>query len=158
MSSPVSSSSVTSAAVVFGSGAVAFFARLPVAGSSAPLGFEARDLVAAALAGLSLVPLAVVLLARLAGAVPFADFAAPAGFPAFAGEAFLAGALVAVRFTGSSVAGRAFVAATYTLSVLQGSDGHGSAPSKSVGCRILAVDLAAIRDAAAIDHCNDSVR
>jgi hypothetical protein len=32
---------------------------------------------------------------------------------------FLAGALVAVRFTGSSVAGRAFVAATYTLSILQ---------------------------------------
>ncbi|CQD22359.1 hypothetical protein BN970_05272 [Mycolicibacterium conceptionense] len=31
--------------------------------------------------------------------------------------AFLAGVLVAVRFTGSSVAGLAFVAATYTLSV-----------------------------------------
>jgi len=27
--------------------------------------------------------------------------------------------LVAVRFTGSSVAGRAFVAATYTLSIVQ---------------------------------------
>jgi hypothetical protein len=48
-----------------------------------------------------------------------ADFTAPAGFAARAAEAFLAGALVAVRFTGSSVAGRAFVAATYTLSILQ---------------------------------------
>jgi hypothetical protein len=47
--------------------------------------------------------------ARLAGAAPLADFAG----------AFLAGVLVAVRFTGSSVAGRAFVAATYTLSILQ---------------------------------------
>jgi hypothetical protein len=37
-------------------------------------------------------------------------------FAGFAAEAFLAGVLVAVRFTGSSVAGRAFVAATYTLS------------------------------------------
>jgi hypothetical protein len=50
----------------------------------------------------------------LAGAEPLADFAA---------DAFLAGALVAVRFTGSSVAGRAFVAATYTLSILQISTG-----------------------------------
>jgi hypothetical protein len=38
---------------------------------------------------------------------------------AFAAGAFLAGVLVAVCATGSSVAGRAFVAATYTLSVLQ---------------------------------------
>ena len=53
---------------------------------------------------------AVLLAARFAGADPLADFAA---------EAFLAGVLVAVRFTGSSVAGRAFVAATYTLSILQ---------------------------------------
>ena len=52
----------------------------------------------------------VVLVARFAGADPLADFAA---------GAFLAGVLVAVRFTGSSVAGRAFVAATYTLSILQ---------------------------------------
>jgi hypothetical protein len=41
----------------------------------------------------------------------------------FTAEAFLAGVLVAVRFTGSSVAGRAFVAATYTLSVLQNPTG-----------------------------------
>jgi hypothetical protein len=53
---------------------------------------------------------AAVLVARFAGADPLADFAA---------GAFLAGVLVAVRFTGSSVAGRAFVAATYTLSILQ---------------------------------------
>jgi hypothetical protein len=53
---------------------------------------------------------AAVLVARFAGADPLADFAA---------EAFLAGVLVAVRFTGSCVAGRAFVAATYTLSILQ---------------------------------------
>jgi hypothetical protein len=51
-----------------------------------------------------------VLVARFAGADPWADFAA---------GAFLAGVLVAVRFTGSCVAGRAFVAATYTLSILQ---------------------------------------
>jgi hypothetical protein len=62
---------------------------------------------------------AAVLVARFAWADPLADFAAPAGFAARAAEAFLAGVLVAVRFTGSSVAGRAFVAATYTLSILQ---------------------------------------
>ena len=50
-----------------------------------------------------------VLVARFAGAEPLADLAA----------VFLAGVLVAVRFTGSSVAGLAFVAATYTLSILQ---------------------------------------
>jgi hypothetical protein len=49
----------------------------------------------------------VALPARFAGAEPFPAFAA----------VFLAGVLVAVRFTGSSVAGLAFVAATYTLSV-----------------------------------------
>jgi hypothetical protein len=59
-----------------------------------------------------------VLVARFPGAEPLADFVAPAGFAARA-AVFLAGVLVAVRFTGSSVAGRAFVAATYTLSVLQ---------------------------------------
>jgi hypothetical protein len=59
-----------------------------------------------------------VLVARFPGAEPLAGFAAPAGFAARA-AVFLAGVLVAVRFTGSSVAGRAFVAATYTLSVLQ---------------------------------------
>ena len=59
-----------------------------------------------------------VLVARFPEAEPLADFAAPAGLAARA-VVFLAGVLVAVRFTGSSVAGRAFVAATYTLSVLQ---------------------------------------
>jgi hypothetical protein len=48
-----------------------------------------------------------------------AGFAAPAGLPARAAGAFLAEVLAAERFTGSSVAGRAFVAATYTLSILQ---------------------------------------
>jgi hypothetical protein len=65
--------------------------------------------------------------ARFADAEPLADFSAPAGFAACAAAlpdsrlaaVFLAGVLVAVRFPGSSVAGRAFVAATYTLSVLQ---------------------------------------
>jgi hypothetical protein len=57
------------------------------------------------------------LVARLAGAVPLAAFAAGR----------LAGALVAVRFTGSSVAGLVFVAATYTPSVglTFGGFGHG---------------------------------
>jgi hypothetical protein len=55
--------------------------------------------------------LAGALAARLAGAVPVAAFAA---------AAFLAGALVTVRFTGSSIAGLTFVAATCcTPSVLQ---------------------------------------
>jgi len=38
---------------------------------------------------------------------------------------------VAVRFTGFVVAGRAFVAATYTLSVVLASGGHARAPPKS---------------------------
>jgi hypothetical protein len=83
---------------------------------------------------------AVVFAARLTGADPLADFAAPAECPAFAGGAFLAGVLVALRFTGSSVAGRAFVAATYTLSSAPfrwAAPPHGvgstRAPSKSVG-------------------------
>ncbi|GFH02723.1 hypothetical protein MHIP_32060 [Mycolicibacterium hippocampi] len=61
--------------------------------------------------------------AFLAGADPFADFA---------GAAFLAGVLAAVRFTGSSVAGLAFVAATYTLSVVL-VPARTRAPPKSVG-------------------------
>ena len=105
---------------------MAFLARLRVAGASA-VALAARDdgrdlaavaafaaLAAVAFAGLVAVLdsrlAAVLLAARFAGADPLADFAA---------EAFLAGVLVAVRFTGSSVAGRAFVAATYTLSILQ---------------------------------------
>jgi hypothetical protein len=50
----------------------------------------------------------VALLARLAGADPFASFT----------EVRFAGVLVAVRLTGSLVAGLAFVAATYSLSPL----------------------------------------
>jgi hypothetical protein len=61
---------------------------------------------------------AAVLVARFAGADPLAVFAAALPDSRLAAD-FLAGVLVAVRFTGSSVAGRAFVAATYTLSILQ---------------------------------------
>jgi hypothetical protein len=79
-------------------------------------------LAAVAFAGLAALPdsrlAAVVLLARFAGAEPLADFAAALPDARLA-AVFLAGVLVAVRFTGSSVAGRAFVAATYTLSILQ---------------------------------------
>jgi hypothetical protein len=39
--------------------------------------------------------------------------------------------LVAVRFTGFVVAGLAFVAATYTLSVVLASGGHGRASPKA---------------------------
>ncbi len=56
--------------------------------------------------------------AFFAGADPFADFAA------LADTAFFAAGLVAVRFTGSSVAGFAFVAATYTLSVVRFRSAH----------------------------------
>ena len=125
------SSAARASSVVSGSGAVAFFARPRVAGASAALARAdrdvGRDLAAAALAGLAaavLAPRAVVLVARLAGADPLALFAA---------DAFLAGVLVAVRFTGSSVAGLAFVAATYTLSVLLIPVGTGMLPPKSVG-------------------------
>jgi hypothetical protein len=106
---------------------VAFFARPRAAGAAAVV-LAPRDdgrvlaavpdsrLAPVAFAGLAavrlfvVVPESAVLVARFAGADPLADFAA---------GAFLAGVLVAVRFTGSSVAGRAFVAATYTLSILQ---------------------------------------
>jgi hypothetical protein len=60
-----------------------------------------------AFAGFAALPDSRLLPARFAGADPLAVFVA---------EAFLAGVLVAVCFTGSSVAGLAFVAATYTLS------------------------------------------
>jgi hypothetical protein len=60
----------------------------------------------------------VLFVARFAGGDPLAGFAATLSDSRLAAD-FLAGALVAVRFTGSSVAGRAFVAATYTLSILQ---------------------------------------
>jgi hypothetical protein len=102
-------------------------ARDLVAGAAAFAGFAAARVFvavpASALAGVALV-------ARFAGADPLADFAA---------GAFLAGVLVAVRFTGSSVAGRAFVAATYTLSILQILMGtvvhHGKASAMSnIGC------------------------
>jgi hypothetical protein len=73
--------------------------------------------------------------ARFTGADPLADLAA----------VFLAGVLVAVRFTGSSVAGLAFVAATYTLSILQFPMGAIVHHRKRRLCRMLAVDLAAVR-------------
>ena len=44
---------------------------------------------------------------------------------------FLAGVVVAVRFTGFVVAGRAFVAATYTLSIVLAFGGHGRASPKA---------------------------
>jgi hypothetical protein len=50
---------------------------------------------------------------------------AAVAFAARLAGAFLAGVLVAVRFTGSSVAGLAFVAATYTLSVFRNPVGMG---------------------------------
>ena len=67
----------------------------------------------------------------ITGADPFADLV---------GDAFLAGVLVAVRFTGSSVAGLAFVAATYSLSVVRFS-AHARAQPKSVGYVDVGVDL-----------------
>ena len=122
--------------MVSGSAAVAFFARPRVAGASAALGRDdrelGRDLAAAALAGLAaavLAPRAVVLVARLAGADPLALFAA---------DAFLAGVLVAVRFTGSSVAGLAFVAATYTLSSYSFRWARACCTEKRRPCRMLA--------------------
>jgi hypothetical protein len=62
----------------------------------------------------------------LAGADPFAAFAG----------AFLAGALVAVRFTVSSVAGPALVAATYTLSVVRTPVGTDVRHPKRLLCRM----------------------
>jgi len=59
--------------------------------------------------------------------------AAPAAFWGAAGRAaaFVAGVLVAVRFTGFVVAGLAFVAATCTLSVVLAFGGHEHAPPKA---------------------------
>src|SRR5262249_23324654 len=67
---------------------------------------------------------AAVLVARFAGAEPLADFAVVRLAPALAGDP---GDFVAVRFTGSSVAGLALVGATYTPSVglTSGGSGHG---------------------------------
>jgi hypothetical protein len=65
-------------------------------------------------------------LAALAGDVLMAFLAVEA-----LAEAFLAGILVAVRFTGFLVAGLAFVAATYTLSILLAIGGHGRATPKA---------------------------
>jgi hypothetical protein len=81
----------------------------------ATAGFAAAGFAVALVTGLvvsfpvALFVARVLLVARLAGAEPLADLTAEERF---------AGVLVAVRFTGSSVvAGLAFVAATYTLSV-----------------------------------------
>jgi hypothetical protein len=66
--------------------------------------------------------------------------------------------LVAVRFTGLVVAGLAFVAATYTLSVVLAFDGHGRAqPKESAMWNIGVIAswmLAAVLLAAAVNHCN----
>jgi hypothetical protein len=67
------------------------------------------------------------LAARFAGAVPLA---------ALDPAAFFAGALVTVRFTGSSISGLTFVAATCTPSVLQDSVAWACATGK----RRLSVD------------------
>jgi hypothetical protein len=85
------------------------------AGAFAVVAF-ARSLVA------TLAVTRVLLAARLAAADPLADLAADERF---------AGVLVAVRFAGSTVAGVAFVAATYTLSVCV-RPGRG-APHRKVG-------------------------
>jgi hypothetical protein len=103
---------------------VAFFpARPRVAGASALAPREdGRALAGAAFALLAAEDdsrLAAVVLVAFAGAALVARFAGADPLADFAAGAFLAGVLVAVRFTGSSVAGRAFVAATYTLSILQ---------------------------------------
>jgi hypothetical protein len=71
--------------------------------------------VLAALAGFAAL---VVLVARFAGADPFASFA----------DVRFAGVLVAVRFTGFLVAGLAFVAATYCLSLCRPRRGEGQTP------------------------------
>jgi hypothetical protein len=79
-------------------------------------------------------------LAGLAGADPLVVLAA---------EAFLARVLVALRFTRFAAAGLAFVAATYTLSVLRISTGvgvhHRKASARSNVALISAGILAAIR-------------
>jgi hypothetical protein len=72
-----------------------------------------------------------VLAARLAGAEPLAALAA----------GFFAGVLVAVRFTGSSVAGLALVAATYTLSIVLAVGGRGRTRPKASAIRNIGVDL-----------------
>jgi hypothetical protein len=73
-------------------------------------------------------------------------------------EAFLAGVLVAVRVTGFVVAGLAFVAATYTLSVVLAPGGRGRTSPKSSAMGNIGVIayrmLAAVRLAAAGCHCN----
>ena len=93
----------------------------------------AGALAAGALAAGALTAGAAVLAARLAGAEPLAAcLVGPAG-------AFLAGVLVAVRFTGWSVAGLALVAATYTLSVVLGSGGRGRARPKASAMRNIGV-------------------
>lgn len=118
---PLSRSSsvvVASAAGPASAPGAAFLARVRVAGAfagavlaaalPARLAGAAAGAFAAALVGAALV-------ARLAGvlAVVGADAAALGSEPV----RLAAEVLVAVRFTGSSVAGLAFVAATYTLSV-----------------------------------------
>jgi hypothetical protein len=66
--------------------------------------------------------------------------------------------LVAVRFTGSSVTGLAFVAATYTLSCCYFPAGRVVHHRKTSAMSNMAGDARRYPYAAAVDHCNDSVR
>jgi hypothetical protein len=88
------------------------------------------------------------LVARLPGPDPLTAFAAALPDSRLA-AVFLAGVLVAVRFTGASVARLAFVAATYTLSVLGFRWAHACTTEKRLLCRMSALIsariLAAIR-------------
>jgi hypothetical protein len=95
---------------------VAFFARLRDGFAAALLAgawsfFVVLALVALAAGGVVFLAVEVLFVARFEDADPLVEFAADRFAPA------LAGALVAVRFTGSSVDGLALVAATYTPSV-----------------------------------------
>jgi hypothetical protein len=91
----------------------------------------------------ALASLLAVLAVRLAGADPLTALAVALA------SAFLAGVLVALRFADASVAGLAFVAATYTLSVLGFRRAHACTTEKRLLCRmsasISARILAAIR-------------
>src|ERR1700686_839213 len=159
----------------FFAGGAPFFARLGVCAATgsafAVFAREGRSLLAAlasALTGAFAVVVFVslaVLTARLAGAEAFVAFTA---FVAFAGVR-LAGVLVAVRFTGSLIAGLAFVAATYSLSPMPTSPRReppapattsGRLPRAMSNVGVLSVldTRRSLRFAAAVDHCNDSAR
>src|ERR1700737_3225467 len=166
---------VSAFASAFFAGGAAFFARRGVCAATgsafAVFARDGRSLLAAlasALTGAFAVVVFValaVLTARLAGAEAFVAFTA---FVAFAGVR-LAGVLVAVRFTGSLVAGLAFVAATYSLSPMPTSPRReppahdttsGRLPRAMSNVGVLSVldTRRFLRFSAAADHCNDSAR